>query len=141
MFKFFIGPMIIGILAFLVIYFISPLIFSESDTVSIVAGFTLNFSNLYFESMPPGIASYINNLNLAVAGITVGLFLTLVVHLVVVVWSILFWITKWIVSYLQKDRKKEEASDLPPIDMESGFESSEEGNKVLGRGLDSIDRD
>ena len=57
-------------LAFLFIYFISPAIISDPGIVLIVAKFALNLSNLYFESMPPIIAGYITNLNLAMIALT-----------------------------------------------------------------------
>ena len=141
MFRLFIGPTIIGILAFLLIYYISPLIISESGIVSIVAEFALNLSNLYFDSMPPIIASYIANLNLAMVALTVGLFMALVIQLLVLIRGMFIFIARWIISYLQKDRKKDEATNLPPINMDSTFKNSERGKNILGRGLDSIDRD
>ncbi len=141
MLRLFIGPMIIGILAFLFIYYISPLIISEPGVVSIVAEFALNLSNSYFDTMPPIIASYIASLNLAIVALTVGLLMTVVIQLLLIIRGMFIYITKWIILYLQKDRKKDEAQDLPPINMDSRFKNSERGNKVLGRGLDSIDRD
>lgn len=141
MYRLLIGPVIIGILAFLFIYFISPVFISESDIVAIVAKFALNLSNVFFQNMPPIIASYITNLNLAIVAITVGLSLTVVVLLLVIIGGMFIYVIRWIISSLQKDRKEEEPQDLPPIDMDSSFENSEDGKKVLGRGLDSIDGD
>ena len=141
MFRLVIAPTIIGISTFLFIYYISPVIISESDIVSIVAEIALNFSNLYFDSMPPVIASYIANLNLAAVALTVGLFMTAVIPLLVIIWGMLICITKWIISYLQKDRKEDEVVDLPPIDMDARFKKPEKGKKILGKGLDSINRD
>ena len=141
MYRLLIGPVITGILAFLFIYFISPVIISESDIVAIVAQFALGLSNAIFENMPPVIASYITNLNLAIVAITVGLSLTVVVQLLVIIGGMFVYVIEWIISYLQKDRKEEEPQDLPSIDMDSSFESSGDGKKILGRGLDSIDRD
>jgi uncharacterized membrane protein len=136
-----IGSVIIGVLVFLLIFFISPLIISESEIVSIVAEFALSLSNLFFDNMPPIIASYIASLNLAIAAFTMGLFLTLVIQLLGLVSSLFIGITKRIISYIQKDRKNDEALDLPPIDMDSTFTSSATGKNILGRGLDSIDQD
>ena len=141
MYRLLIGPVIIGILAFLFIYFISPVIISESNIVAIAAQFALRLSNAFFENMPPIIASYITNLNLAIVAITVGLSLTVAVQLLVIIGGMFIYLIRWIISYLQKDSKEEEPQDLPAIDMDSSFESSEDGEKVLGRGLDSIDRD
>jgi hypothetical protein len=141
MFRLFIGPMIIGVSAFLFIYFLSPIIISEPGIVSIVAEFALHWSNLFFDSMPPIIASYIANLNLVMVALTVGLFMTVVIQLLVIIRGMFIYITKWINFYLRKDRKKDEAIDLPPIEMDSRFKNSEKGKEILGRGLDSIDRD
>ncbi len=134
-------PISIGILAFLFIYFIVPAIVPEPGIVSYVAEFVLYFSNSYFESMPPIIASYIANLNLAKVALTVGLLLTVVIQLVVIIGGMFIRIIKWIISCLQKDRGKEVVQDLPPIDMDPRFMRPEPGKKILGRGLDSIDRE
>ena len=136
-----IGSLIIGILAFLLIYFVSPVIISESDTVAIFAKFALGLSNAYFDNMPPIIASYINNLNLAIAALTAGLSLTVLILLLVVMGSMCSCVTRWIISCLQRYKKEPGPQDLPPIDMNSSFQSTGDGKKVLGRGLDSIDRE
>ena len=141
MFRLLIGPMIVGILAFLFIYFVSPVIITDPGIVSIVAEFVLDFSTLNFESMPPVIAGYISNLNLAIAALTVGILMTLVVQLLVIIWSIISCMAGWIISLLQKEKKEDEPQDLPPIDMDPSFKTSSIGKGVVGRGLDSIDRD
>ena len=91
--------------------------------------------------MPPIIASYIAYLNLAIVALTVGLLLTVVIQLVVIIGGTFIYIIKWIVSCLQKDRGKEVVQDLPPIDIDSKFMGSTPGKEILGRGIDSIDRD
>ncbi len=141
MFRLLVVPISIGILAFLFIFFIAPTIVSEPGIVSYVAEFVLYLSNLYFESMPPIIANYITNLNLAMVALTVGLLLTVVIQLVVIIGGMFICIIKWIISCLQKDRGKEVVQDLPPIDIDSRFMGSEPGEKILGRGFDSIDRE
>ena len=141
MFRLLVVPISIGILAFLFIYFIAPVIVPESGIVSYVAEFVLYLSNSYFKSMPPIIASYIANLNLAMVALTVGLLLTVVIQLVVIIGGTFIRIIKWIISFLQKDRGKEVVQDLPPIDMDPRFMGSEPGEKILGRGFDSIDRE
>ena len=70
-----------------------------------------------------------------------GLFLTVVIQLLVIIGGMFVYLSKWITSHLQRDRTEDKAPDLPPIDMDSRFNKSEKGEKVLGRGLDSIDRD
>ena len=141
MFRLLVVPISIGILAFLFIYLIAPAIVPEPGIVSYVAEFALYLSNSYFESMPPIIASYIANLNLAMVALTVGLLLTVVIQLVVIIGGTFICIIKWIISFLQKDRVEEVVQDLPPIDMDSRFMAPAPGEKILGRGLDSIDRE
>ena len=141
MFRLLVVPISIGILAFLFIFFIAPAIVSEPGIVSYVAKFVLYLSNSYFESMPPIIASYIANLNLAMVALTWGLLLTVVIQLVVIIGGMFIRIIKWIISFLQKDRGKEVVKDMSPIDMDSRFMDSRPGEKNLGRGPDSIDRE
>jgi len=141
MFRLLVVPISFGILAFLFIYFIAPAIVPEPDIVSYVAEFALYFSNSYFESMPPIIASYIGNLNRVMAALTVGLVLTVVIQIVVIIVGTLICLIKWIISCLKKDRVKDVAQDLPPIDMDSRFMGPGPGKNILGRGLDSIDRE
>jgi hypothetical protein len=140
MYRFFIIPVIAGIVAFLLIYFISPVIISEPGIVSIVARFAINSSTLYFEDTPPVIADYIASLNLATVALTAGLLTSMVVQLLAIIWVMLSCTAKRIVCYLQKNRKRDEPRDLPPIEMDSSFTTSKIGNGVFGRGLDTIDR-
>ena len=141
MFRLFIVPMIVGILAFLFVYFISPLINSNPGIVSIVAEFVLNLSTSYFETLPPIIVSYISSLNLLMVALTAGLLITVVIQLLVIFWGILSCMARWVISLLQKEKKEDEPQDLPSIDMDSSFKTSSIGKGVVGRGLDSIDRD
>jgi hypothetical protein len=141
MFRLLVVPISVGILVFLFIFFIAPAIVPESDIVSYIAEFALYLSNSYFENMPSLIASYIAYLNLAMVALTVGLLLTVVIQLVVIIGGTFIYIIKWIVSCLQKDRGKEVVQDLSPIDMDSRFMGSAPGKEILGRGIDSIDRD
>jgi hypothetical protein len=141
MFRLLIGPMIVGILAFLFILFVSPVIISDPGIVSIVAEFVHKLSTLYFESTPPIITGYIANLNLTIVAITVGLFMTVVMQILVIIWGIFSFMARWVISLLHRDRQEDEPQDLPPIDMDSSFKTSSIGKGVVGRGLDSIDRD
>ena len=141
MFRLFFTPVIIGILAFLIILFVAPFVFPASDLVALVARAALGLSNALFENMPPALAAYINSLNLALAASTVGLSLMIgVLILLMVAWTFKQSV-KGILSLLRNMKKKETPKDLPPIDLDSGFKSRGDGKKVLGRGLDSIDRD
>ena len=141
MFRLLIGPMIVGILAFLFIYFVSPVIISDPGIVSIVAEFVLDLSTLSFESMPPIVAGYISNINLTIVAITVGLFMAVVIQLLVIILGIFRFMARWVISLLHRDKQEDEPQDLSPIDMDPSFKTSSIGKGVLGRGLDSIDRD
>lgn len=141
MFRLLVVPISAGILAFFCVYFIAPAVVPKPGAVAYVAGFVLYLSNSIFETMPPIIASYIANLNLVVVALTVGLLLTVVIQLVVIIGGTLIRITKWIISCLHKASSKEVVKDLSPIDIEPRFTGSSPGKKILGRGLDTIDRD
>ena len=141
MFRLFIGPIIIGILASLFIYFISPFIIFDPGIVSIIGEFALYISTSHFESLLPIMARYIAHLNLLVAAVTVGLLVMVVIQLLVVIWGIFISMAKWIISLLRRNKIEDEPQDLPPIDMDSSFKTSSIGEGVVGRGLDSIDRD
>lgn len=141
MFRLLVVPISIGILVFLFIYFIAPTIVPESNIVSQVAQFALDVSNSYFDNMPPIIAGYIAYLNLLIVALSAGLLLTVVIQLVVIIAGTFIYLVKWIVSCLQKDRSKEAPQDLSPIEMDSKFMRPAPGKEILGRGIDSIDRD
>lgn len=141
MFRLLVVPISVGVLVFLVTYFLAPSTVPEPGVVAYVADFSLDFSNAFFETMPSIIASYIANLNLLLVALTVALLSTLVIQLVVIAGGILIGIARWLRSILQKDRSKEVVQDLSPIDMDSRFMGSGPGKKILGRGLDSLDRE
>ncbi len=141
MFRLLVVPVSIGILAFLFTWFIAPVIVPEPGVVSYVAELSLYLSNAYFETMPPIIASYIAHLNLPMAALTVGLLLMLAIQLLVITGSTVIWITKWIILRLQRNRGEEVEQDLSPIDMDPRYMGSAPGKEILGRGIDSIDRE
>jgi len=139
MFRLFTGPVIIGILASLFTYFLSPYIIYNPGIVSIIGEFVLGLSSFYFDGMPRLVARYIANLNLLVAAITVGILMTVAVQLLMIIWGILGSMAKWLISLLHWNKKEQEPEDLPPIDMDPSFKPSAIGKGVVGRGLDSID--
>lgn len=141
MFRLLVVPLSIGILAFLFVYFIAPAIGSESDIVSYVAEIALYLSNSHFENMPPFIASYIAHLNLAMVAFTVAILLIVVIQLVVVSGGTFIRLIKWMISWLQRDKDEETEQDLPPIDIDSKYMKQTPGKEILGRSIDSIDRD
>jgi CBS domain containing-hemolysin-like protein len=140
MFRLLIGPMIAGMMAFVSVYFISPVIISGPGIVSISAEFVLRLSTFYFENTPSIIAGYIANLNLLMVALTAGLLVMVVMQLFVIIWSLFSGMARWMISFLKKGREEDEPQDLPPIDMDSSFKTSSIGKGVFGRGLDSIDR-
>ena len=141
MFRLLIGPMIAGMLAFALVYFISPAIISDPGIVSIFAELVVRLSTFYFENLPPIIADYIANLNLLMVALTAGLLVVVVMQLLVIIWGVFSCIARWTISLLQKGKEIDEPQDLPSIDMDSSFKTSSIGEGVFGRGLDSIDRD
>jgi hypothetical protein len=140
MFRLLIGPMIAGMLAFVSVYFISPVIISGPGIVSVYAEFVLRLSTFYFENTPSIIGGYIANLNLLMVALTAGLIVMVVMQLLVIIWGLLSGMARWMISFLKKGREEDEPQDLPPIDMDSSFKASSIGKGVFGRGLDSIDR-
>ncbi len=141
MIRFFLGPLIFGSFAFLAVFFIAPLLVAEADLVAGVAGLILDSSNRYFATTPSIVAAYIANLNLAIVAVTAGLLTMVIVQLLVIVQALLVCLYRGIGALLRWERKKEETRDLPPIEMDSRYRNSKDEKKVLGRGLDSIDRD
>ena len=141
MFRLLIGPMIAGMLAFGLVYFISPTIISDPGIVSIFAELVLRLSTFYFENLPPIIVDYIANLNLLMVALTTGLLVVVVMQLLAIIWGVFSCVARWTISLLQKDIEIDDPQDLPSIDMDSSFKTSSIGEGVFGRGLDSIDRD
>ena len=139
--KLLITSVIIGILAFLAILFISPFIIPESDLVALVANGMLGLSNAFFENMPSGLASYINNLNLALTASTIGLLLIIGIQILLIIAWTLTRLARGLLWLLQRLKKEEAPKDLPPIDFNSSFRSTGDGKGVLGRGLDSFEQD
>ena len=140
MFRLFVMPMIIGVLALLGTWLIAPLIFSDPGIVSIVARYVVNFSNSHFETMPPLLASYVAGLNLVTIALTLGLLMAMLIQLLLLIWAVIVRLGRLIVSILLKFRSKREPRDLPPIEMDPSIKPSKIGQGVMGRGLDSIDQ-
>jgi len=139
MFRLVIGPLIIGILAFSLVYFGSPLMVAESKTVARFAKISLDLSNACFATMPSFIAGYIANLNLLIVAVTVGLVTTLVIQLLVLIGTGFVRVFRVILVLLRSKAKEKPAPDLPPIEFESKFKGPQR-DRILGSGFDSIDR-
>jgi len=141
MLRLLIAPVIIGILAIILIYLVSPVFVAEADTVAMVARVALSLSNAFYATMPAGIGSYINNLNLLIAALTIGLVLIVALYVLEIIGVLFVCITRWVVALLRREKKEEGPRELSPIDPDSSFADRDYGDKVMGRGLDSIDRD
>ena len=141
MFRFFIMPMVIGVVVFLVTWLVSPLVIADPGIVPLVARSIVDFSNSRFETMPPVIASYVAHLNLALVAFTAALLVMLVIQLALITWKFVVLARKWLGWCLLRFRRPEAPRDLPPLEMDSSFKPSKIGQGVIGRGLDSIDRD
>ncbi len=141
MIRFLIGPAVFGILTFLIVFFIAPMMIAEADIVAGVAGPILEFSNRHWATTPPIIASYIAILNLGIVAVTAGILMTVVAQLLVIVQVVLVCLYLGIRLLLRWERKPKAPGDLPPIDIDARYLNSGEPEKILGRGLDSIDRD
>lgn len=139
MIRFVMIPAIAGIIAFLLMLFIAPLIVAETDIVASVANRTLEWSNRSFATMPPIVASYIANLNLIVVALSAGLIVITGVLILVVAGEIFVGMARVIVSILKRFRREEVVRDLPPIDLPPRFRDSKPVKKILGRGFDATD--
>jgi len=141
MFRLLVAPVIIGILAFSLTCFISPLLFSESDIVAVWAESVLTLSNSIFATMPPLIASYIANLNLLSAALTVALLLTAAIPILLIVGDAFMLVARWIISIFKRKPKPVGSTDLPAIDIDASGLKSSPGKRILGGGFDSLDSD
>ena len=130
---------IVGILAILLILFVSPFLVAEASLVSLIASFVLGLSNLFFENTPPDVLTYVNGLNLLLVALTVGLFLTLAILVTGLVWGLLRATWNGIYALFHRE-KKEAPRDMSPIEMDSRFKSTGLGEDIMGRGLDDIDK-
>ena len=141
MYRLLIGSVVIGVLAFLLLFLIAPFLVPESDVVALAARIALGLSNVFYENMPAGIASYINHLNLAIAAASLALLSMFAIQLFAIAASLLVFIAKQAAALLHREKKEAEPEDLPAIDMDSKFVGTGDGSEVMGRGLDSIDQD
>lgn len=140
MFRLFIWPAIFGLMVALALYFITPFIYTRPDFTAIFASFVLRMGNAYFTSLPPVIAAYIADLNLAIASATVGVLVMLAGQLLMICWGLLAEIGKRLLPLLRRSPKKAPPPDLTPIDIDPSIIDSKRIKKVLGRGFDTVDR-
>lgn len=141
MFRFFVVPVTVGILAFSFVYYVTPEFTSESDAVSVVAEAALYLSNSMFASMPPVIASYIADLNLLTVALTVGLLFTIVIQLLVIIVDTFRLVINGMIAIFRKDPIETRPPDLPSLDIDARNINSRPGKEILGGGFDSLERD
>jgi hypothetical protein len=141
MIRYFAYSAIVAILVLLTTYFLAPLIVTDPGVVARVAGWLLDWSNSRFDSTPPLLAGYISNLNLALVSLSAAVLALIGVLLLALAGRVFSAVAKGTLALLRRCRKKSAPADLPPIEMDPGFRESAIGKGVVGRGLDSIDRD
>ena len=141
MFRLLVVPVIIGILAFSLTYFVMPLLFSEADVVSAFAEFALMLSNSVFPTMPSLVADYIARLNLLAVAITVALLVTMAIQILLIIGDAFMLVVKTAISLFKRKPKPAAPRVLSSIDYEGGSANSRPGSRILGGGFDSLDRD
>jgi hypothetical protein len=141
MFRFLVVPVAIGVLAFSLVYFAFPLVFSPSDVVAVLAEFVLDLSNALFATMPPPIASYTAKLNLLTTAVTVALLITIAIQIILIVGEVLVFVAKAAISIFKRKPKPAEPRVLSDIDYRGENTNPRPGNKILGGGFDSLERD
>lgn len=139
MFKLLLTPLIAGILAFLLVYFVSPEFVSEAELVSLVAQFTLNLSNSVFDPMPSMLAEYLAGLDLLLVSLTAGIAAMASVFLLLIIWGAVYYPIKWIISFLSREKVSPPVKDLPEITPDLDLYKAEPGKKILGRGFDTAE--
>lgn len=140
MFRYFAVPAVIGTLVFLLIYFIVPEFISESRLVSYVAEFLLSQSNLYFNPMPAILVRYLAGLNLLIIAVTGAVLSTALTALVVIISSLFISIIRGIILFFRKKPKTVQVVDLAPINLDPQVNKLAQGQKIMGKGFDSVDR-
>ena len=141
MIRFLVVPMLIGISAFLLIFYLVPMLFSESDFVAFFAQLLLDASNALFASMPPLVADAIANLNLLSVALAIAVLLTLAIQIILLVGRACGIVARAVVAIFRRRPKQTEATALPSLDFEAGRSESRPGNKILGGGFDSLEPD
>jgi len=141
MFRLLVVPIVIGVVAFSLTYFIFPLLFSESDIVAVWAESVLTLSNSVFATMPPLVVSYIAGLNLLSAALTVALLLTIAMQILLLVGDVFILLAKGLISIFKRRQKPAGPTDLPALDIDSARLKPSPGKRILGGGFDSLDSD
>lgn len=139
MIRYLVGPVIIGILAFSIVFFVIPLLFSEADAVAVFGKFVLDLSNSVFNTTPPLVADYLARLNLLGVALTLALPLIVATQVLVLVADSAILVAAVIVWIFKRKPKQVRPMDLPPLDIEAGRLTPRPGNKILGGGFDSLE--
>ena len=134
------GPLNLGILTGLFIYFALPGIYSSSLIVSRVTWYVLDLSNRYIESLPPRISDFMAQAGLleVAALVAVAVILLLLVFGIVKRSSIFlrYGIPHWL-----ENRKRNKKLDLPAIDMDAKYRQEKKEEVIYSSGMNSIERD
>lgn len=141
MFRLLVVPVFLGILAFSIVYFVIPLLFSEADAVAVFASLVLDLSNSVFVTTPPLVSAYLAHASLPLVAVTVAILIIVATQALVLVGDALVGIAR-VIAWLFKRRPKPTGpKDLPPLEIGSARLNSRPGNEILGGGFDSLDSD
>ena len=141
MFRYLVVPIVIGIVAFSLTYFVTPLVFAESDVVAVFAEFVLEQSNSLFVTTPQLVADYLARLDLLGVALTVTLVITIVIEFLTIIVDALLLVVKGIIFVCKRKPKPPAPRVLQDIDFEAGKAKSRPGNEIVGGGFDSLKPD
>ena len=134
------GPLIIGILAGLFIYFVLPGTVARSDIVSRVTSFVVDLSNSYIENMPPHITAFIAQADLLKVAILAGIVITLVFQ-IFGIGKRTFIFLRYRIIHLLENMKRKKKLDLPTIDMDMEYRQEKKEEVIFSGRMNSIERD
>jgi len=141
MIRFIVGPVIVGILAFSIVFFVIPLLFPASDVVAIFGKLVLDLSNSVFITMPPLVADYLARLNLLGVALSVALLLIVATDVLIFLGDAAMLVAAVMVWIFKRKPKQARPLDLPPLDIDASKLNSRPGSKILGGGFDSLESD
>lgn len=134
------GPVSIGILTGLFIYYVLPGTYSSLVIVSRVTGFVLNLSNSYVENLPTLFNDFVAQADLLEVATLVGVAIILVLLIFGIV-KRTFIFLKYRITHWLENRKRKKKLDLPAIDMDMRYGQEKKDEIIFGSGMDSIERD
>ena len=141
MFRYLVVPIVIGLVAFSLTYFVTPLVFAESDVVAVFAKFVLKQSDSLFLTTPRLVANYLARLDLLGVSLTVALLLTIAIEFLTIFVDALLLVAKGVFFLCKRKPKPAAPKVLQEIDFEAGKAKSRPGNEFVGGGFDSLKPD